>query len=143
MELSEPTPSHLLLYPCLSQWKKLSTPYIIPPWYNWINNLGLIKMYYSLFHAKAKAIIDHQYLTMIAHCIIYNQMYFRTHLSTHVLISEFPNLADCVILRRTKERMTRIFSQVIGCQLVRLQDITFEKHLTFMIFSNQFVAIRQ
>ena len=31
MKISEPIPSHLLLYPCLSQWKKQSTPYIIPP----------------------------------------------------------------------------------------------------------------
>ena len=28
MKISESTTSHLLLYPCLSQWKLLSTPYI-------------------------------------------------------------------------------------------------------------------
>ena len=31
MKISEPTTSHLLLYPGLSQWKILATPYIIPP----------------------------------------------------------------------------------------------------------------
>ena len=35
MKISEPTTSHLLLYPGLSQWKLLATPYIIPPWIDW------------------------------------------------------------------------------------------------------------
>ena len=34
MEIYEPTTSHLLLYPGLSQQKLLATPYIIPPWFS-------------------------------------------------------------------------------------------------------------
>ena len=42
------TPSHLLLYPCLSQWKKWSTPYVIPPWWivSWSHIMSM-KIYIS------------------------------------------------------------------------------------------------
>lgn len=42
MKISEPTSYHLLLYPGMSQGKKRSTPYIIPPWYFPVHCLFLV-----------------------------------------------------------------------------------------------------
>ena len=44
-----------------------------------------------------------------------------THLSTHVLVPELPELADCEVLGGAQEGVTRILPEIIGSQLVGLK----------------------
>ena len=56
------------------------------------------------------------------------------HLSAHVLVPEFSNLADGVVLGRPEERMARILTEVVRCQLVSLKKVETESMQSVLSF---------